>query len=1475
MYIHAGLDVGSTTIKVVAVDEKDQVVYSVYRRHKSDVKRTVFRVLEDLFQNLGNVPIKLAVTGSGGMFLEQILEVPFIQEVIAETEAIKKYYPETDVIIELGGEDSKITYLSGSVEQRMNSICAGGTGAFIDQMASLLNTTAAGLNDLADDYGKIYPIASRCGVFAKTDVQALLNDGASNEDIAMSIFQSIVNQTISNLACGRPIEGNITFLGGPLHFLPNLRKCFIKTLSASAKSFSSPEDGQLFVAHGAALIADKASEKITLQRLIDRIHSRKAVVEEEKKILEPLFSSEEEYERFKAENQAHLAKFGDIKTYEGPAYLGIDAGSTTTKEVLIGEDGKILYSHYASNMGKPLEHVIDDLQEIYSLMNEKTYIAHSAITGYGEDFIRAAVNVDIGEVETIAHYTAAHYFDPDVDFILDIGGQDMKAMHVRNGVIDSIKLNESCSSGCGSFLSTFAASVGMSVQEFQEAALRSKAPVDLGSRCTVFMNSKVKQAQKEGFGVEDIAAGLCYSVIKNAIQKVIKVRDPKRLGDHLVVQGGTFYGDAILRAFEKITGRRATRPSIAGLMGAMGAALIAREKSTGRSSLKTPADLADFTYSQKHTRCGRCTNNCALTINIFSDGTRYISGNRCERGAGIQRKKNDIPNLYQYKYDRLFNYYSDIPKEEAKFPAVGIPRALNMYEDYPLWHTFFNRLGFPVLVSDRSSHEIYEKGLASISSETICYPAKFCYGHIEDLVNKGAELIWYPCVFYEQKQFTRADNQLNCPVVCGFPEVIKNNVSSLEEKKVTFMNPFLSFRDEKILEDRLVEIFELFSIGGKIYHINPRNIRAALKAAWEEQRNYHEDVRREGRLAIDWLKDHQGQGIVLAGRPYHIDNEINHGIPELINGMGLAVLSEDAVAMNQGDLSLPIRVLDQWVYHSRLYRAAEYVAESDNLELIQLNSFGCGLDAVTTDQVQDILESKGKIYTLLKIDEVSNLGAVKIRIRSLIEALNHAKESGAERIKKEKSYSPVIVPFTREMKKDYTILVPAMAPDHFQILSKALSSEGYHLKFLDRVDSDVINAGLKYVNNDSCYPSITVVGQMMEAIESGKVDPKKTALLMTQTGGVCRASNYVGYIRKALQDMGHPEIPVIALSAQGIETSPGFKLSPGLLDKALYGILLGDLIMRCANATRPYEKRAGQSDQLRKKWIEISGEFCQRPGFLLYRKLVQKLVREFDQVPRRTILRPRVGIVGEILVKYLPEANNHLQDLLEEEGAEVVVLDLMDFLLYCARNAIHKADLLGTSKAQAAVCRLAVKTVEFYRRPLRKALSESRHFREMAPIEEVEDLAEEVVSVGNQYGEGWLLAGEMIELIRNRCPNIVCIQPFGCLPNHITGKGVMKAIRKRYEQANIIAVDYDPGASEVNQINRIKLMMSSAWEKVGGKPQEILDAQMGKRQEKKDPNTGDALPAERKFEVTSLVAETRIPFPLEPDTSPKEANKQE
>lgn len=1411
MNLHMGLDVGSTTVKIVITDDNFNTLYSVYRRHKSDVKQTVTDVLNEAYDRFKDDFLTVNVTGSGGMFVEKYLGINFVQEVIAETKAIKEFIPQTDVVIELGGEDSKITYLKGSVEQRMNSICAGGTGAFIDQMAALLDTDASGLNDLSKNYKKIYPIASRCGVFAKTDIQALMNQGASREDIAISVFQSVVNQTISNLACGRPIKGNVTFLGGPLHFLKALRDRFIETLGEEENNFYIPDDAQIYVAKGAAILS-KDENPISYKSLIKSLEEDKKVDMEMTKKMDRLFEDEKEYQEFKKRHETNLVKYRNIEDYEGEIYLGIDAGSTTSKIVLISEDNEILHQDYRMNLGKPLEVVISMLKDAYKKISPKAKIVSSGICGYGEEFIRKALHIDNGEVETIAHYSAAKFFDPNVDFILDIGGQDMKAMHIRDGIIDSIQLNESCSSGCGSFLSTFAASVGLSVEEFQQKALLAKEPADLGSRCTVFMNSKVKQAQKEGSDVSDIAAGLCYSVIKNAIQKVIKVRDPKSLGENIVVQGGTFYGDAILRSFEKLSSRKVTRPEISGLMGAMGMALISKEKSTGHSKILSEAEIDNFTYTQKSARCGKCTNNCSLQINIFPDGSRFITGNRCERGAGVKQEETlaDL-NMYKFKNKLLF----DRPTLGDKniLGKVGLPRVLNMYEDYPFWHEFFTSLGFDVVLSDKSSREIYEKGIATISSETACYPAKITHGHIENLLEKNIDILFYPAVFYEYKQFDRAQNHMNCPVVSGYPDVIKNNVDGL--KNVKYMAPYLSFESEKIIGDRLVEIFEGYEHNGFVLKKN--QIINAVKNAWVKQAEYHEDIRKKGREILEYVHINNEKAIVLAGRPYHIDPEINHGIPELIESMRIPVLSEDALAYSTEDLENKTRVLDQWSYHARLYRAAEFVGKDPCLQLVQLNSFGCGLDAVTTDQVQDILEANGKIYTLLKIDEVSNLGAVKIRIRSLIQALSQQNKEDIHLRKREDKISYKNHEFTKEMKDEgYTILAPQMAREHFQILEKLFNGNGYNVEFLNKVDEKVIDNGLKYVNNDSCYPSITVVGQFMEAVNSGRYDPDKLALLMTQTGGACRASNYVGYIRKALKDAGYPQIPVIALSAQGIESHSGFDLKKvsniPLLINSIRSLLLGDLINRVSNATRPYEKEKGSVNKLKEKWIEICRDNIIKMSSKTYRKIIKDIVEEFDNVEILDIKKPKAGIVGEILVKYLQEANNHLQDTLEEEGAEVIVPDLMDFFMYCLKNTEIKKDLYGKSPLAAFFGKTAINTIEIYRKPIRKALKNSKRFSEPVYINDVVDFAKEVTSIGNQAGEGWLLAGEMVELIHQDAPNIVCIQPFGCLPNHITGKGVMKKIREIYPQANIVAIDYDPGASEVNQINRVKLMMSQARE---------------------------------------------------------------
>ncbi|MFY9283857.1 MAG: acyl-CoA dehydratase activase-related protein [Miniphocaeibacter sp.] len=1399
MELHMGLDVGSTTVKLVIIDKDNNLKYSVYKRHKSNVEETVKNVLTDAYKQFENEDVTIMVTGSGGMFVEKYWNMNFIQEVVSGTTAIRTLIPETDVAIELGGEDSKITYISGSVEQRMNSICAGGTGAFIDQMASLIETDAAGLNELAKNYKKVFPIASRCGVFAKTDIQALINQGASKEDIAVSVFQSVVNQTISNLACGRPIRGNIALLGGPLHFLSELAERFKETLGEEENNFIVPENSQVFVAIGAA-IASKELESVPFKAIINKINEKVEVEIDTENILEPLFENEEELKDFKEIHKNEKEKYADLSTYEGNCYLGIDAGSTTSKVVLIDEDNNILYTHYANNLGKPLELVIEVLKDIYGKLNSKARIVSSGITGYGEDFIKAAIGVDVGEVETIAHYRAAKFFDKDVDFILDIGGQDMKAMHITDGIIDSIQLNEACSSGCGSFIETFAKSLGLTVEEFQNEALKSKHPVDLGSRCTVFMNSKVKQAQKEGATVADIAAGLCYSVIKNAIQKVIKVRDPKKLGKNIVVQGGTFYGDAILRAFEKVTGRVPTRPNIAGLMGAMGMALIAKEKSTGVSTLADEEFINNFSYTQKQTNCKLCSNQCALSINIFSNGKKYITGNRCERGAGIRISENDkLPNLYEYKYNRLFNYYESLPEEKAIKGKVGIPRVLNMYENYPFWHTFFTSLGYEVILSGPSSREMYERGIDSITSETACYPAKMVHGHIEELIEKDVDLIFYPSIFYEKQEYKNVDNNINCPVVTGYPEVIKNNLENLVNKNIKFKNPFLSLQDKKRLAKRLIEELEDENLEAK-------NISNAVDKAWDELEKFRMDVKEEGRRTQEYLKENNLKAIVLAGRPYHIDPGINHGIPELILSLGWGVLSEDSILTYDDDIDGELRVLDQWVYHSRLYRAAKVVGEREDLELVQLNSFGCGIDAVTTDQVNEILKSYGKIYTVIKIDEVSNLGAIKIRLRSLTQALKDRKF-----VKPKNIQVPKKVSFTKEMKKKHTILAPQMAPDHFEIMQAALEAEGYKFEFLKTVDSKVIDEGLKYVNNDSCYPSITVVGQMMEAVESGRYDNDNISLLMTQTGGACRASNYVGFIRKALAEAGYPNIPVIALSAQGIETNPGFNITLTLGHKLIIAVLYGDLIMRVSNATRPYEVNKNETDNLKKYWIEKCRKDIQTNKISVFKNNVKQIISDFSNIEVENKVIPKVGIVGEILVKYLPEANNNLQKILESEGTEVVLPDLMDFLMYCLRNAHHKNTLLSKGKIGSIVSGAGVKFIEYYRNFVREELKKSKYSAPLF-ITDLEKNAEKVVSLGNQYGEGWLLTAEMIELIEDGANNIVCIQPFGCLPNHITGKGVIKKIRQLYPQANIIPIDYDPGASEVNQVNRVKLMLSQAKE---------------------------------------------------------------
>ncbi|MDA8222800.1 2-hydroxyacyl-CoA dehydratase [Desulfosporosinus sp.] len=1412
--LNIGLDIGSTTVKIVVLDKDKNLLYKKYLRHFSNIRNTVIKVLDDARAIIQGNLFTLMVTGSGGYNISHTLEIPFIQEVIACTNAIKIVIPNTDTAIELGGEDAKITFLGESIEQRMNGTCAGGTGAFIDQMASLLQTDALGLNELAKNYHHIYPIASRCGVFAKTDIQPLLNEGAAKEDIAVSVFQAVVNQTISGLAQGRPIKGNVAFLGGPLHFMSELRNRFIETLKLENKNVIFPENSQFFVAIGAALSFGEMAP-ISIQKLYDKVPEILKVDNSENKELEVLFASDEEYNEFEKRHAVHKVNRVELDNYEGDAFLGIDAGSTTTKIALVDEAGSLLYSYYGSNMGKPLESTIAALKSLYKKLNKGIRIVNSAVTGYGEHLIKAALRVDIGEIETVAHYTAANFFQPGVDFVLDIGGQDMKSLVIRDGVIESITLNEACSSGCGSFVETFANSLNMDVKEFARLSEGSRHPVDLGTRCTVFMNSKVKQAQKEGAEISDISAGISISVIKNALYKVIRLRNIEELGEKIVVQGGTFYNDAVLRAFEKITKKEVVRPDIAGIMGAFGAALIAKDQYEFgyQTSLVQGDDLFNFTTETTMKRCGLCGNNCLVSIKQFSGGNEYISGNRCERGLGKDLVKSDIPNLYEYKYQRVFNY-KPLAKDKATRGTIGIPRVLNIYEDYPFWFTLFTELGYQVIISGRSSNKIYEQGMDTIPSDSACYPAKLAHGHMVDLINKGINKLFYPCIPYARQEDKEADNHYNCPIVTSYPETINANMDSLRESQVTFYHPFLPLDMPRRMLKRLME--ELKPEG-----IPKHELAQALDKAYAELDRYKDDVRTKGEETLNYIRKNKIKGIVLVGRPYHIDPEINHGIPEMINSYGFAVLSEDAI-QHLGKVQRPMRVVDQWVYHSREYNAASYVAEQGDLELIQLNSFGCGLDAVTTDQIKEILEAFGKIYTVLKIDEINNLGAARIRLRSLIAAI---KERDKRNFTPKRLYNyPARAVFTKEMKRTHTILAPQMSPIHFQFFKTAFEDSGYSIEFLPSVDKSAVDEGLRYVHNDACYPAIIVVGQLMKALKSGVYDINNTSVIMTQTGGGCRATNYISFIRKALKDANMEQVPVIALNtgnSSSLETNPGFKFTVPMFNKIMRGLVYGDLLMRVLYRVRPYEKFPGSANLLYDYWVERCQESLKSGNKREHEENIRQIVADFDSLELyEDLVKPKVGVVGEILVKFHPTANNNVVELLEAEGAEAVVPDLTDFLLYGAFDNRIKYEKLSGSIWDMVSGYFSINRIESYRKEMKKALKASKRFEAPKPIEEIAKYAENHLSLANQCGEGWFLTGEMVELIRSGVNNIVCLQPFACLPNHITGKGMVREIRRSYPKANIAAIDYDPGASEVNQLNRIKLMLSVAVENLENKSEE-------------------------------------------------------
>ena len=1406
-----GLDIGSTTVKLALLDTEGMVIETMYRRHGTAVRATLSALLDELAQKYPLLPVRCAITGSGALDLGQALSLPFEQELLAKARAVSAAAPQTSVAVELGGEDAKLLYLGQDVELRMNESCAGGTGAFIDQMARLLSTDAQGLNELAAQHTTLYPIASRCGVFAKTDIVPLLNGGVAREDIAASIFQAVVEQTIGGLACGRPIEGTVAFLGGPLHFLPVLKKLFIAALHLEDDEIACLPHAQCAAAHGAALCMKDRQGETPLVRLDELARQARNLACEAlpplTKALPRFFRDPAEYETFRKRHSDDRLPRCDLSKATGPLYLGLDLGSTTVKAALIDAQQRMLASCYVSNGGNPLQVLLPPLADMLEQIPPQAWLAGTAATGYGAQLAEAALKLDCVTVETLAHFKAAHRIVPEVSYVIDIGGQDMKCLKAENGVIADVSLNEACSAGCGAFLESFALGLGMRMEEFVEAALYAEHPADLGSRCTVFMNSKVTQAQKEGMKAADIAAGLCYSVVRNALDKVLRIKDTDELGQHVVVQGGSFLNDALLCAMERTLGHSVHRPASSGLMGAYGAALTALEACPDnevRYSPLTAEGLRNFEMRSRSFRCRDCGNNCLLTETRFSHGTRHFSGNRCDKFANTTGKKSAAgQNLYDWKRQRLF-HYDPLPLERAPRGVLGIPRVLTVYSHYPFWFTLFTSLGFRVELSPPTSRALFARGLASVPSQSVCYPAKLAHGHVLSLVEKGISRIFMPCIPRESKEFEEMCDAFSCPVACGYPQVVRENLPELVNGKAFMYAPFVNLNHTGSLVRNLCQEMDL-----------PRGeVRAAVRVARQEQENYLRELRDEAEKLYAATRRQGGTLVVLAGRPYHADPQVHHGLPDFIASLGATVISEDALPRHWlRKIPVPgLRVRNQWTYPARLYRAASWAAQGEHgacrVELVQLTSFGCGLDAITSDQIREQLHQHGKLYTLIKMDEGNALASARIRIRSLL-AVAEGRGKGVQTV-----IPPPLAPvFSKKDARSHLILVPQMAPLHFPLITEGIVGSGHMVKLLPTVTSEAISLGQAYVNNDACYPAIVAIGQLLHALQSGEHDPHRTALLLSQTCGPCRASNYPALLRKALLECGFASVPVLTMSTSGVDSHPGFSPSRAMLHKMVLGMLAGDMLQRLSLHTQTYERRAGDTAERVEHWLRTLTPIVRHGDDLAFRRSMERLVRDFEQIGCDVDHRPRVAVVGEILLTYHPDANRHIVDIIRQEGGEPLLPDITNFMLYCLRDSIYDWQSQGGSALGALGSTLAIKKVENLRKSMREALARSPLAHRVMPVAHLDTLArmgESMLSLGNAAGEGWLLPAEMLEFLNHGAKDILCLQPFGCLPNHVVGRGAFKTVRRAAPQANIMAIDYDPGSSEANQLNRIRLFMAIA-----------------------------------------------------------------
>jgi len=1406
----AGLDIGSTTAKMAVVNKQGDIVFSAYQRHHTRIYETIDHILIDALNQLGNCSVAMQITGSAGIGISEKTGIPFIQEIIATDIFIKDHHPEVKTLIDIGGEDSKMIFFNEDrlPDIRMNGNCAGGTGAYIDQIATLLNIETQALNSLAANHHTIYPIASRCGVFAKTDVQNLLSRKIPREDIAASVFHAVAIQCMNTLARGFSIKQKIMLCGGPFTFLSEMGRIFLKAIKLEHSDLAIPERPELLPALGAAFGKPSPTFRRGLREIRSILEAAKNLPSTAENRLEPLFSDQNEFENWKEAHADIKIKKLSLANYDQPiCFIGIDSGSTTTKITVTGLADELLFSWYQNNKGNPVDTVIDGLQQLSAEVrrhNPQLKVGKTTVTGYGEDLIRAAFGIDKGVVETIAHYTAARHISPEVTFVLDIGGQDMKAIFIENGIINRIELNEACSSGCGSFIETFGNSLNYHVSDFAEIACQAEAPCDLGTRCTVFMNSKVKQSLRENASPAEISAGLSYSVIKNCLFKVLKLNNMSELGDHIVLQGGTFKNQAIVRALEKLSGKSVMYSDIPELMGAYGAALIARQAYEQESRSSTFVGLSNLdvvnNYSTKQLHCKGCENSCVITRFSFGKERTFFSGNKCEKFFGSRGQESESRfNFYQYKQDLLFN--RSRTRVERPLLTIGMPRVLNIFENFPFWHTLLTSCGIDVRLSSPSTMKLAEKGLGTVMSDSICFPAKLVHGHIIDLVEQNVDRIFYPMVMYEKKEFSDDNNSFNCPIVSSYPEVIDSAINPAQNYQIPFDKPVITFNDRSLL-------MKTCHIYLKQFGISKAKVRKALEKALAAQQSYKTALWEKGAEIIRAAIQNNRLLIVLAGRPYHADPLINHKTPEILTRLGADVITEDALPLTDDDKFDPVHVITQWSYPNRIYRAAQWtITQPDNIQFIQFNSFGCGPDALVTDEAKEILKSVRKNYTLIKIDEISSTGSVRLRLRSMVESLK-LKKATEKPSPIERKTTPI---FTTKDKKR-TILAPYFADNYSPLIPAVFKLAGYNVINLPKPDRASVDLGLQHANNDICYPATIIIGDIIKALQTGNYNHDEIAIGITQTGGQCRASNYLALIKKALLATGFGDIPVISVTtSQGLNDQPGFKIEWSKMLKILFlGLIIADSLAKMYYAIAPREKNRGESARLHMAYLQEAETIILNKDYPGVDDFLKRAVNDFNQIEILPEECQKIGIVGEIYIKYNSFGHQKIVDWLIENRVEAVVPPLIDFFTQDLMNAIadRRANLNKRQFSDVLVLALEYYINHFQNR-INRILSEFRFPSSFHNIRDISKKAAKILSLANQFGEGWLIAAEIASFADEGVDSVISLQPFGCIANHVISKGIETKIRTMYPNMNLLFLDFDSGTSEVNVLNRLHFMVKN------------------------------------------------------------------